>query len=134
MMNITYPLLDLLLTFYSFKTFVLKIIPVADSFWCLAKLIECFRFKNKIKLKNNPPPQKNKDVTLYFLFNNWFIFWKVVCSCGSRLDNTKEHSVECLLSRCILLSPPEIAYCYQHLDFFLYVTYLYISIFFLYKW
>ena len=24
-------------------------IPVADSFWCLAKLIQCFRFKNKIK-------------------------------------------------------------------------------------
>ena len=26
-------------------------IPVADSFWCLAKLIQCLRFKNKIKLK-----------------------------------------------------------------------------------
>ena len=26
-------------------------IPVADSFQCLAKLIQCFRFKNKIKLK-----------------------------------------------------------------------------------
>jgi len=25
-------------------------IPVADSFLCLAKLIQCFRFKNKIKL------------------------------------------------------------------------------------
>ena len=25
--------------------------PEADSFWCLAKLIQCFRFKNKIKLK-----------------------------------------------------------------------------------
>ena len=24
-----------------------------DSFWCLAKLIQCFRFKNKIKLKKN---------------------------------------------------------------------------------
>ena len=24
-------------------------IPVADSFRCLAKLIQCFRFKNKIK-------------------------------------------------------------------------------------
>ena len=28
-------------------------IPVADSFWCLAKLIQCFRFKNKIKFKKN---------------------------------------------------------------------------------
>ena len=26
-------------------------IPVADSFRCLAKLIQCLRFKNKIKLK-----------------------------------------------------------------------------------
>ena len=26
-------------------------IPVADSLWCLAKLIQCLRFKNKIKLK-----------------------------------------------------------------------------------
>ena len=26
-------------------------IPVADSFWYLAKLIQCLRFKNKIKLK-----------------------------------------------------------------------------------
>ena len=26
-------------------------IPVADSFWCLAKLIQCFRFKNKKKKK-----------------------------------------------------------------------------------
>ena len=26
-------------------------IPVADSFWFLAKLIQCFRFKNKIKFK-----------------------------------------------------------------------------------
>ena len=26
-------------------------IPVADLFWCLAKLIQCFRFKNKIKKK-----------------------------------------------------------------------------------
>ena len=25
-------------------------LPVADSFWCLAKLIQCSRFKNKIKL------------------------------------------------------------------------------------
>ena len=28
-------------------------IPVADSFRCLAKLIQCFRFKKKIKLKKN---------------------------------------------------------------------------------
>ena len=26
-------------------------IPVADSFWCLAKLIQCLRIKNKIKKK-----------------------------------------------------------------------------------
>ena len=26
-------------------------IPVADSFWCLARLIQCLKFKNKIKLK-----------------------------------------------------------------------------------
>ena len=34
-------------------------IPVADSFRCLAKLIQCFRFKNKIKLKKN----KNAETT-----------------------------------------------------------------------
>ena len=28
---------------------ICQLIPVADSFWCLAKLIQCFRFKNKIK-------------------------------------------------------------------------------------
>lgn len=58
------------------------------------------------------------------MFNNWFIFWRVVCSCGLRLDHTKGHSVECLLSRCILLSPPEITYCYQHLDIF-YMLHMY---------
>ena len=45
-------------------------IPVADSFWCLAKLIQCFRFKNKIK-KNKKKKRNN-----YFLFrldvtNGW---------------------------------------------------------------
>ena len=34
------------------QTFVRKVMsPVVDSFWCLAKLIQCFRFKNKIKFK-----------------------------------------------------------------------------------
>ena len=30
---------------------ILQRIFVTDSFWCLAKLIQCLRFKNKIKLK-----------------------------------------------------------------------------------
>ena len=34
--------------------------PVADSFWCLAKLIQCFRFKNKIKLKKKRKRTRNK--------------------------------------------------------------------------
>ena len=37
-------------------------ISVADSFWCLAKLIQCLRFKNKIKLKKN----KQKCIFSYF--------------------------------------------------------------------
>ena len=35
-------------------------IPVADSFLCLAKLIQCFRFKNKIKLKRKKLKKKKK--------------------------------------------------------------------------
>ena len=34
-------------------------IPVADSFRCLAKLLQCFRFKNKIKLKKKKQKTKN---------------------------------------------------------------------------
>ena len=41
-------------------------IPVADSFWCLAKLIQCLRFKNKIKLKNL------KKKWSYFAFQ-WYL-------------------------------------------------------------
>ena len=44
-------------------------IPVADSFWCLAKLIQCFRFKNKIKLKKNKI-KINKN-TQYNFWTNW---------------------------------------------------------------
>ena len=36
---------------HSFINYIKLSIPEADSFWCLAKLIQCFRFKNKIKLK-----------------------------------------------------------------------------------
>ena len=46
-------------------------IPVADSFWCLAKLIQCFRFKNKIKLK-----KKNKNLHKYLIFHSWRITLK----------------------------------------------------------
>ena len=43
--------------------FCIVSIPVVDSFWCLAKLIQCFRFKNKIKLKKKNIQQKiNKDL------------------------------------------------------------------------
>ena len=44
-----------------------KCIPVVDSFWCLAKLIQCFRFKNKIKFKKkekkNEQTEMNNKIT-----------------------------------------------------------------------
>ena len=42
-------------------------IPVADSFWCLAKLIQCLRIKNKIKKKN-----KKKEI---FILSNVIGRW-----------------------------------------------------------
>ena len=42
-------------------------IPVADSFCCLAKLIQCFRFKNKIKLKKKKERKGNTESEVFKL-------------------------------------------------------------------
>ena len=42
-------------------------IPVADSFWCLAKSLQCFRFKNKIKLKKKKAQHsENEDHGIWY--------------------------------------------------------------------
>ena len=46
-------------------------IPVADSFWCLAKLIQCLRFKNKIKLKKKISQEAGQVVWYSHLFQNF---------------------------------------------------------------
>ena len=45
-------------------------IPVADLFWCLAKLIQCFRVKNKIK--TNKQTKKNKKTPKALDNCSWF--------------------------------------------------------------
>ena len=47
-------------------------IPVVDSFWCLAKLIQCFRFKNKIKFK------KKKEWDVSEVSGMWNGGWGVI--------------------------------------------------------
>ena len=56
-------------------------IPVADSFWCLAKLIQCFRFKKKKKQKTPNSEQgkkkKKNSIRVHFLWG--LSSWTAIC-------------------------------------------------------
>ena len=49
-------------------------IPVVDSFWCLAKLIQCLRFKNKIK-KKHVLSSFIIQLLLFLPFGSMYLFW-----------------------------------------------------------
>ena len=58
-------------------------IPVADSFWCLAKLIQCFRFKKKKKKKTKGWGQDRTSdcLRMYYDFLEdmaWAESWKIL--------------------------------------------------------
>ena len=48
-------------------------IPVADSFWCLAKLIQCFRFTNKKKKKKRSKGLANSLPSILPFFPSSFL-------------------------------------------------------------
>ena len=52
-------------------------IPVADSFWCLAKPIQCFRFKNKIKKILFHLKKIIKSLHVLLLFSIYLL--KIIC-------------------------------------------------------
>ena len=61
-------------------------IPVVDSFWCLAKLIQCLRFKNKIKLKKKDMCEfEVSNIMIWYMY----IFW------SDNTDKVSEHIFHC---------------------------------------
>ena len=56
-------------------------IPVVDSFWCLAKLIQCFRFKNKIKFKKKKSEMCLKFLGCGMVVEGWYILQVHAISC-----------------------------------------------------
>ena len=49
-------------------------IPAVDLFWCLAKLIQCLRFKNKIKLKKKKKRSSDDNTRYWRHWPYWISF------------------------------------------------------------
>ena len=84
----------------------------ADSFWCLAKLIQCLRFKNKIKFKKKNWVENNyfslpaclQTGTLVFCLQTWtyiinlYLFCLLEIYWNSWWVTTIPHSWDCCCS------------------------------------